>query len=330
MFSRHPGEMGACIENHDWSGSGLGPMRRWPQGLNTALEICLDSPTPALVWWGPDLLQFYNDRFRDLLGSEHPAALGIPAHEAWADRWPEMGPRIERPLREDRAFQGEALQGRASDDDDDCEDEGEVAGSCFRYAPLHGRSGKVTGLFIWDVRTDGVVVSPRINEILGDEELEGLKHLAGWLDRIHPADLANVIVAMNGCRDGETSSLEVEFRMSARNGVWKWLLSRGVVVARDREGAPMRLTGVVSDITLKKRADEQTWRHANFDALSGLPNRRLFRDRLDWVVQKAGRSHKRIGLFFIDLDRFKVGQGFMFCHPVPAAEFEDMFVRVAR
>ncbi|MGB7480861.1 MAG: EAL domain-containing protein [Burkholderiaceae bacterium] len=81
--------------------------------------------------------------------------------------------------------------------------------------------------------------------------------------------------------------------------------SYGIVVARDDSGEAVRATGTLSDISAKKQTEAQYWSHANFDTLTGLPNRRLFRDRLDECVKKAARSGLGLALFFIDLDRFK-------------------------
>jgi diguanylate cyclase (GGDEF)-like protein/PAS domain S-box-containing protein len=60
-----------------------------------------------------------------------------------------------------------------------------------------------------------------------------------------------------------------------------------------------------SEITEKKKQDELVWQQANFDSLTGLPNRRLFRDRLEQEIKKANRSGGQLALLFIDLDRFK-------------------------
>jgi diguanylate cyclase (GGDEF)-like protein/PAS domain S-box-containing protein len=65
------------------------------------------------------------------------------------------------------------------------------------------------------------------------------------------------------------------------------------------------LVGVILDITERKRGEEAVWREANFDALTHLPNRRLFLDRLQQEMKKAHRSGKAMALIFIDLDRFK-------------------------
>ncbi len=73
----------------------------------------------------------------------------------------------------------------------------------------------------------------------------------------------------------------------------------------DSQGLPLRRVAMFSDITQRKRSEEQIWQQANFDPLTGLPNRRLFRDRLALEIKKAHRMGQRFALLFIDLDRFK-------------------------
>ncbi len=71
------------------------------------------------------------------------------------------------------------------------------------------------------------------------------------------------------------------------------------------DGVCYRRVALFSDITDKKRAEELIWMQANFDSLTGLPNRRMFNDRLNHEIKKAKRSRLRLALMFIDLDRFK-------------------------
>ncbi|MFA6920326.1 MAG: diguanylate cyclase [Gallionella sp.] len=71
------------------------------------------------------------------------------------------------------------------------------------------------------------------------------------------------------------------------------------------DGTIARHLAFFSDITEKKRSDELIWNHANFDSLTALPNRRLFRDRLGQEIKKAARAKLSMALMFIDLDRFK-------------------------
>jgi diguanylate cyclase (GGDEF)-like protein/PAS domain S-box-containing protein len=70
-------------------------------------------------------------------------------------------------------------------------------------------------------------------------------------------------------------------------------------------GGPHRRVALFSDISEKKKADNLIWTQANYDYLTGLPNRRLFQDRLDQEIRKAHREHYQVAVLFIDLDRFK-------------------------
>ena len=71
------------------------------------------------------------------------------------------------------------------------------------------------------------------------------------------------------------------------------------------ENALESVAGTMRDITERKIASDMNWQKANFDELTGLPNRRLFSDRLEQGVLHAGRTGMAIALLFIDLDHFK-------------------------
>ncbi|TAN49735.1 MAG: bifunctional diguanylate cyclase/phosphodiesterase [Methylococcaceae bacterium] len=71
------------------------------------------------------------------------------------------------------------------------------------------------------------------------------------------------------------------------------------------DGTVHRRVGLFSDITKRKKSEELIWRQANFDPLTDLPNRRMFRDRLEQAFKKAGRAELTVALMFIDLDHFK-------------------------
>ncbi len=90
-------------------------------------------------------------------------------------------------------------------------------------------------------------------------------------------------------------------RRDGRNYV-EWLK---IDVIRDNQGAPRRYVALFSDVTERKRQEEIVWRQANFDTLTGLPNRQLLEDRLGRVIAQAHRAHTQVALLFIDLDRFK-------------------------
>lgn len=79
--------MGERIRSLDWSKTIIGPMEAWPQSLRTILSAMLNSKFPMFLYWGPELICFYNDAFRPSLGNEgkHPGLLGKPGKEFWAE-----------------------------------------------------------------------------------------------------------------------------------------------------------------------------------------------------------------------------------------------------
>src|SRR5690242_11354859 len=88
-------EMGELIFIHDWTASALGPIQSWPPSLQLAVNIILLLPSAAILLWGPNLIQIYNDHFRDLMGSKHPSGLGQRAGECWPEVWDFVEPVCE-------------------------------------------------------------------------------------------------------------------------------------------------------------------------------------------------------------------------------------------
>src|ERR1700677_926065 len=79
-FIRGGGEMGALMRGYDWQSTALGSPATWPQPLRTAVRLLLNSGHPMYIWWGPDLLCFYNDAYSQSIGPErHPGSLGRKA-----------------------------------------------------------------------------------------------------------------------------------------------------------------------------------------------------------------------------------------------------------
>ena len=70
-------------------------------------------------------------------------------------------------------------------------------------------------------------------------------------------------------------------------------------------GGKDEFSAFIRDITSKKESEEIIWRQANFDKVTGLPNRHMFHDRLEQEIKKAHRADLKMALLFIDLDRFK-------------------------
>ena len=90
------GEMGALTRGFDWSKTSLGSPETWPQSLRVTVRLVLTSRHPMFIWWGPELIQFYNDAYRETMGPErHPSALGARGRDCWDEIWDIIGPQIE-------------------------------------------------------------------------------------------------------------------------------------------------------------------------------------------------------------------------------------------
>ncbi len=91
------GETGELMRAHNWSETAIGSPESWPQSLKTVVRLVLSSSHPMLIWWGPDLVQFYNDAyFPTLIPDRHPSALGQNGQACWPEIWDMVGPQIEQ------------------------------------------------------------------------------------------------------------------------------------------------------------------------------------------------------------------------------------------
>ncbi|HEY4003102.1 MAG TPA: EAL domain-containing protein, partial [Candidatus Xenobia bacterium] len=112
--------------------------------------------------------------------------------------------------------------------------------------------------------------------------------------------------ALNAHLGGTTPFFENEHRMQHRDGSYRWMLSRGLA-RRDGLGQAYRMAGSQTDITVRRVAEEQLEHHTSHDALTGLPNRSSFTDRLDRALERGRRRpNYHFAVVLLDLDRFKV------------------------
>ncbi len=161
------------------------------------------------------------------------------------------------------------------------------------------------GVWDWYVQTGVEIFSRRCKEMYGYAEGEMSERAEDFDQRTHPEDLQQLLKDRQDHFDGRTAIFVNEHRMRCKDGSWKWVLSRGMVIARDAQGRPLRMIGTHTDITGRKNSEALVWQQANFDSLTGLPNRRMLRDRLEQEIKKSHRDGLRLAILFIDLDHFK-------------------------
>ncbi len=165
--------------------------------------------------------------------------------------------------------------------------------------------GANDGLWDWDLRSDRIYFSPRYASILGWERDNHPGSAPDWFATIHSEDLPIVQEAITAHLEGGTPHFTIEYRSRHRDGSYRWILARALAV-RDQAGRPYRMAGSLTDVTGRKRVEEELAYSAFHDPLTGLPNRALFLDRLGQLMAQSRRSAGySYAVFFLDLDRFK-------------------------
>ncbi|MBI3223266.1 MAG: EAL domain-containing protein [Nitrosomonadales bacterium] len=165
-------------------------------------------------------------------------------------------------------------------------------------------SASNTGLWDWNIATGDVRFSPEWKAQLGYLPDELPDRFSTWESRIHPEDREPALKKMQDFLNSTQQDYENEFRMRHRDGSYRWILVRGNKLI-DGNGKAIRLTGTHVDISSRKQDEQHIQQLANYDTLTGLPNRLLLNDRVEQAIISAQRSHSRVAVLFVDLDHFK-------------------------
>ena len=159
-----PGRTGEALRAKDWSRTPLGPVETWSEELCAAIRTVLPSRIPMLLWWGPRLVQIFNDAYTPVLGDKYPDAIGQPGAECWAEAWDQLGPMAEAVLAGGGATYAEnqllllRRHGYL-----------EETYWTFSYSPVRDADGGIAGIFV--ATTD---VTERV---LSDRRMETLREL---------------------------------------------------------------------------------------------------------------------------------------------------------
>jgi len=182
------------------------------------------------------------------------------------------------------------------------------------------------GLWDWHIAENYTYYSPGYYRMLGYLPAEFPASPQAWISLVHPDDRQKVLQMDNDIVDNRIQILEVEMRIMAKNGEWKWILSRGKSVGRDANGRALRVVGTHVDITERKGVEEALRRankklerqamanealqqllieQATHDALTGLYNRRYMDDALERELSRARRENYPVCVMMLDIDHFK-------------------------
>jgi diguanylate cyclase (GGDEF)-like protein/PAS domain S-box-containing protein len=162
------------------------------------------------------------------------------------------------------------------------------------------------GFWDWNLKTNQVYFSSRWKSMLGYSEHEIGNSLADWFNRVHPEDIERFKAEISAHLAGLTNCFENEHRLLHQDDSYRWMLSRGIAL-RDADGKPYRIAGCQTDITQSKTTEARLLHQACHDALTGLPNRVWFMERLEYAIARTKLHQDYVfALLFLDLDRFKL------------------------
>lgn len=150
------GELGQRIREYDWANTSLGPVETWPQSLRTCIRIMLTSRQPIWIGWGRELIKFYNDPYKAIVGGKHPWALGKPASLVWKDIWRDIEPMLKQVMEKDQGIYVESkllIMERNGYP--------EETYYTFSYTPVPGDDGKTGGMFCANTDDTEKIISER-------------------------------------------------------------------------------------------------------------------------------------------------------------------------
>lgn len=160
-----------------------------------------------------------------------------------------------------------------------------------------------TSQMVWVTNAQGEVVEdiPLWRAYTGQtvQEVKG----SGWVHAVHPDDRARILQTWQKCLAAR-APYEATYQVRRHDGVYCHFIVRAAPVFAS-DGTVREWMGACTDITELKKSEEVIWRQANFDALTGLPNRHMLLNRLEQEFKKSDRVGLPLAFLLIDLDQFK-------------------------
>ncbi len=279
------GEMGELTRAYNWDRSDLGNPDQWPQSLKLTLSMILSSRFPMFLWWGDDLIQFYNDAYRPSLGEngKHPKALGQKAKECWPEIWDIIYPLIHQVKTTGEATWSEDQlipifrNGKMED-----------VYWTFGYSPIFSKEMKVEGVLVVCTETTSKVKAKQAVEesekrfrllaesadvLIATSNEEGkpdyfnkawieftgrtMQDLIenGWRNLLHPEDYDRFDREYREAYESK-EMLEIELRLLNKNNEYRWLLAK-ITPRFSKEGEFKGYVSTCLDITDRKKVAQE-------------------------------------------------------------------------
>jgi len=174
--------------------------------------------------------------------------------------------------------------------------------------------GANDGLWDWDLKSQTIYFSTRWKSMLGYSDSEIGHHPREWFSRLHPEDRSRVKQQIAAHITGKAQNFESEYRILCKDGSYRWALTRGLALV-DANSKAQRIAGSQTDITERKL----------YEPLTGLPNRILFADRIQSLLDRGSSSDgSRFAVLSIKMADFKeVANGHN-------GDRDDLFLQIAQ
>ena len=170
------------------------------------------------------------------------------------------------------------------------------------------------GHWYWNIKTNEVTFNPLKVTTLGNDKSEIPQHVSYqyFTDMLHPEDYQKAMDAMLGHMYGDAVVYEVEYRIRAKDGGYRWYYDRGKITQRDEQGKAAFMAGIVFDITEKKETQMDLENKnrilsemSSLDSLTKISNHRTLIERLERFIAEARRTGIPLSMAMVDIDDFK-------------------------
>ena len=159
---------------------------------------------------------------------------------------------------------------------------------------------------IWEIdfKEKNIEFYGRLKDLFDIKAVKSKNDFSAWLDFFHPDDRSTVFKKLQDAIFLHEENLEFEARIRDKNGNWHWM-SAHVQIFYNEEGKPEKIIAVNIDWTAKKEYEQKIEYIAYYDALTSLPNRKLFEEALEDFIKKAEEEKAQGAVILIDIDNFK-------------------------